>query len=79
MDYLAIAIHNVRMLFDCDIILGGYVGSYSDLFLDGLKRRLRAADTFDKPVDYLTGCHYHTEAAAVGASLMFISRFIEEV
>lgn len=79
LDYLAIAIHNVRMLFDCDIILGGYVGSYSDLFLDGLKRRLRAADTFDKPVDYLTGCHYHTEAAAVGASLMFISRFIEEV
>ena len=77
--HLAIAVHNVHMLFDCDLILGGYVGSYSDLYLDKLKRRLREMDTFERDYDYITGCHYHTEASAVGAALILINRFINEV
>lgn len=79
LEYLAISIHNVRMLFDCDIILGGYVGSYSDLFLEDLCKRLQAKDTFNRKPDYVMGCHHHTEAAAVGAALMYISRFIDQV
>ena len=79
LDYLTIAIHNVRMLFDCDIILGGYVGSYSQLFLDELKKRLFVADTFGHDVSYVTGCHYNTEAAAVGAALMYVSKFIDTI
>jgi len=78
-DHLAIAIHNVRMLFDCDIILGGYVGSYSHLFLDDLKKKLAETDLFEREVDYITGCYYHTEAAAVGAALMFTSQFIDNI
>lgn len=79
LDYLAVVIHNVRMLFDSDIILGGYVGNYSDLLLDGLCRRLRDADTFDLETHYVTGCHHRTEAAAVGAALMYVSQFVDEV
>jgi predicted NBD/HSP70 family sugar kinase len=79
LDYLAIAIHNVHMLFDCDMILGGYVGSYSNLFLDSLKQRLRAMDTFERNYDYITGCYYHTEASAVGAALILINQFISEI
>ncbi len=79
LDYLTVAIHNVRMLFDCNIILGGYVGSYSHLFLDALKKRLFAADTFGHDVSYVTGCHYNTEAAAVGAALMYTSKFIDTI
>ena len=79
LDYLAIAIHNVKMLLDCDIVLGGYVGSYSELFLDDLKQRLLQMDIFHRTPDYLMACHHHTEAAAVGAALMYISRFIENV
>lgn len=79
LDDLAVAIHNVRMLFDCDIILGGYVGSYSALFLEDLKRRLYQGDTFGHDTGYVTGCHYNTEAAAVGGALMYISQFIEAI
>lgn len=79
LNYLSVAIHNVRMLFDCDIILGGYVGSYSALYLDRLKQKVQALDTFDKAPDYLMGCHYNTEASAVGAALMYISAFIDQV
>ncbi len=79
LDYLTMAIHNVYMLFDCDIILGGYVGSYSDLFLEDLRKRLQKADTFNRKADYVMGCNHHTEASAAGAALMYVSRFIEQV
>ena len=79
LDYLTIAIHNAKMLLDCDIILGGYVGSYSGKFMNELKTRLYAMDTFKRNPDYVAGCHHHTEAAAVGAALMYIAKFIEDV
>ena len=28
LDHLASAIYNIRILFDCKVILGGYVGAY---------------------------------------------------
>lgn len=79
LSYLSISIHNTKMLLDCDIVLGGYVGSYSGKFMNDLKQRLYAMDTFKRNPDYVVACHHHTEAAAVGAALMYIARFIEEV
>lgn len=35
--YLAIAINNLRMTFDCDIIAGGYVGAFLEEFARELK------------------------------------------
>ncbi len=79
LDYLAVAIHNVRMILDCDVILGGYVGSYSELYMDSLLKRLREKEPFGYEGPYVIGCHHHTEAAAVGAALIFVDRFIAQV
>ena len=36
--YLAIAINNLRMTFDCDIIAGGYVGAFLEEFAREFKK-----------------------------------------
>lgn len=77
--YLASVVANVRMLFDCDIIIGGYVGSYIDAHMEDLKAVLADRTTFDDSVDYLRPCRYKTEAIATGAALNYISEFLNSI
>lgn len=77
--YLSIAVNNIWMLFDCDVIIGGYVGSFIEPYLQELILLLQKRDTFKRSTNYVKACKYHTEAAAVGAGLMFVDQFIREV
>ncbi|MFD1772770.1 ROK family protein [Paenibacillus rhizophilus] len=77
--YLSIAINNIRLLFDCDIILGGYVGSFMDDHIDTLKKLVAARNTFEDHADFLRICNYKTAAIAAGAALPFIDQFINEI
>lgn len=80
LDYLALAIHNIRMLFDSIVILGGYVGAYIDEYMDVLYARVNERNSFgDKAEDYLIPCKYKVEATAAGAAIIFIDDFIEAV
>lgn len=80
LDYLAIAIRNVRLLMDTRIIVGGYVGSYIDEYIDDLIRRVDSISTFDDPAkDYVFACRAKVEAAASGAALLLVNRFISKV
>ena len=79
LDDLALTNHNVHMLFDCPIILGGYVGEFIAPYMDEIRRRTAALDPFESTVDYLHACHYRTEAIAAGSALHFIGKFLETV
>lgn len=79
LDDLALTNHNVHMLFDCPIILGGYVGEFIAPYMDEIRRRTAALDPFESTVDYLYACHYRTEAIAAGSALHFIVKFLETV
>lgn len=79
LQHLATAVMNVRMLFDCDIIIGGYVGSYMDVYLDDLKKFIEGQSSFEKTADYLVPCRYKTEAIAAGAALYYISVFLNSI
>lgn len=76
---LALAVRNIRILFDCPIIIGGYVGAYIDKYLDALKERLNRYHSFDKNADYVVACKYKTESIAAGAALSFIKDFLAEI
>lgn len=77
LDDLAIAVHNLRMLYDCEIILGGYVGSYIDEFIEALWKRVDDLNIFDKPAStYVMPCQYKIEATAAGAAIQMIENFI---
>lgn len=79
LEYLAIVVTNLRMAFDCDIVLGGYVGGYLEEFLPMLHRRILEYNNFDPAVTYLRTGKYKYEAAAYGVTLPFVDRFFEKL
>ncbi|MGI5897042.1 MAG: ROK family transcriptional regulator [Oscillospiraceae bacterium] len=79
LDSLAVTLNNIRMLFDCEILLGGYLGGYLEEYLEMLQHMAAQRNTFEEYGKYVRICHYRLEAAAVGAALLHIGPFIEEV
>lgn len=80
LDYLAMAIHNVRMLIDGTIIIGGYLGEYIGDYIEELYTRVDQRNPFgDKAKDYLIECKYKKEAVASGAGIYFIEEFIKGI
>ena len=77
--YLATAVNNLRMSFDCSVILGGYIGAYMEDYVSELQKRAAELNTFEEDGSYIKVCSYRTEAAAVGAALMHIAAFIDQV
>ena len=76
---LVIAINNLRMLFDCKVILGGYAGAYMDEYLDELRERVAKYNTFEPDGKYLHVCKYKLETTAVGAALLHVEEFIKNI
>lgn len=75
LEHLAIAVNNVRMLFDCDIILGGYVGGYMEPYLPQLRQLVLRRNPFDKTADFLRVCSVKHDALALGSALPYIHEF----
>lgn len=79
-DSLVLAIHNVRMLFDGIVVLGGHVGAYIGEYMQELYEKLDAKDPFgDRAEEYLFQCKYRIEAAAAGAALTYIDEFMNNI
>ena len=76
LDHLAIGVNNLRMCFDCDVILGGSVGAYMTDYIDVLREKAVALNPYEQNADYIRVCHYKTEAAAAGAALYFVNQFV---
>lgn len=79
LDHLALTVNNLNMLFDCPVVLGGYVGEYIGDYMDEVCGRARLLNSFESDGDYLRVCSYKTEAIAAGAALHFISLFIDSI
>lgn len=77
--YLALTVNSVHSLLDCDVILGGYVGEYMEPWLEELRCRTAARNTFGDGADYLRLCSYKRESIAAGAALHFIDAFIRSI
>lgn len=78
-DYLALAVNNLHMVLDCDIILGGYVGSYAGPYIREIRKKAAQRNTFAGDGSFVKACRYKVGAAALGASLQVIETFIEQI
>lgn len=79
LDNLAVVVGNLRMAFDCGIVLGGYVGGYLGEFLPELKRKVMEYNTFDPDASYLRTGRHRLEASAYGAALMLVDKFFQSL
>ena len=77
--FLAVALNNIRMVLDCDIVLGGYVGSYVEPYLPDLWKKVSERNTFTEDVQFVKSCKYQVGAAALGAALEVIEDFVKEI
>ena len=75
--YLAVAVNNLHMSFDCDVIVGGYVGAFLEEFGGPLRSLLEERNTFQPEASYLKYCRYRLEASAVGAALTQVEQFLQ--
>lgn len=76
---LAIVLNNACMMFDCPVVLGGYLAEYLEPYMEELKRRAYRRNSFDQNRDYLRLAHIRQEPVAIGAALQYIERFLESV
>ena len=79
LEHLAKAVNTIRLLFDCPIIIGGYVGQYLDSWLDDLKEKVRTLDSFNTPLNDVRTCRFKKESIAAGAALYFINDFLDGI
>lgn len=76
---LAIMITNLRMAFDCNIVLGGYVGGYLDEFRTELDIRIMEQNKFDLDTSYIKTGRYKLLSSAYGATLKHVDSFFETI
>ena len=76
-DSLALIVANLRMAFDCDIVLGGEVGGYLEQYYTRLVDLTVKYNSFEDDIDYLRIGRYKYEASSYGASLQFVSEFFK--
>lgn len=75
LDHLSILISNLRMTFDCDIMIGGYVGGYMKKYMSLLHQKVIRYNMFEENTMYLKKCHYEKEASAIGVALYFVENY----
>lgn len=77
--HLIVCINNLRMLYDCQVILGGYVGAYMDEYIEQLRELVSKRNTFEVDGTYLHVCKYKLESTAVGAAMHYVESFINSI
>ena len=77
--YFSIAVNNIRTIFDCDIIIGGYLSPYFENYLNTFRNDVLRLNTFDNVNSYIKNSKYDFKVAALGAALIHIQNFMENI
>lgn len=76
--HLAMAIINLRMNFDCDIVLGGYMGEWLEPYLNQIKEEVRGMNPFEESCSYVSICRLKKYTSAIGAALQPIYDYMDQ-
>ncbi len=79
LEHLALAVNNLRMCYDCNIVLGGNVGAYMSDYIDILREKALKLNPYEQDGNFIRVCHYKTEAMAVGAAIYHIDQFVRNM
>lgn len=77
--HLAIGVNNIRMAFDCDVVIGGEIAQYLEPFLKSLKKRIESLDSFGASADYVRLSKNPKQAVPRGAAECLVKEFVESV
>lgn len=77
LEHLAVAVNNLRLVFDCGVVVGGAVGAYLEEFGELLRALLAERNPYEHDTSYLQYGSRLLEAAAVGAALVQVEEFLQ--
>ncbi|MST82409.1 ROK family transcriptional regulator [Bilifractor porci] len=79
-DHLAMGVHNIHMLLDIPVILGGYVGELMKEDLPELRKKINSLEPFNSNADDFVFCSRSgADQVAEGAALIQIRIFENEI
>ncbi len=76
---LALAIHNLRLTFDSEIILGGFVSDYMSEFLPILQQRVCELSPFEENTNFIKLAKFPRRAGMMGAAWHFVDEFLARI
>ncbi len=76
---LARGIANIRVVFDCDIVVGGALASHIGPHLEELRREVEALSVVKTGGDFLRISRFKSHSTCVGVALHFVSKFTKEL
>ncbi|RDY32108.1 ROK family transcriptional regulator [Lachnotalea glycerini] len=80
LEHLAMAVTDIRMLFGCTVILGGYVGAHMKAYMPLLCEKVDARGPFgESSKSFLIPCENEIESVATGAALFFVDEFLNDI
>lgn len=79
LDDLAISATNIRAVFDCDIILGGYVGGYLEKYMSKFAKMTKKYNIFDSDTSYITTGSYKRLSSAIGAAQIAREKYVDNI
>lgn len=77
--YLVIVINNLNVSFDCEVLLGGYVGRYLKPYLEKIRELTVKRCNFHMKHSSIQVSRLNEESSAMGAALYYINEFISQI
>ena len=79
LDNLTTGINNLYVIFDRDIVIGGFVSRYLLEYEENIRQRLIDKYSFDTDGRYFSISSCTSERTDTGAAIMFLSEFINSI
>ncbi len=79
LEHLTIAIHNIHMILDCEVVLGGALTPFLPAYLPEIRAKLQAQDSFGADGDFFRLGNCGSKSSCIGAALYFIDRFVSQL
>ncbi len=76
---LCIGISNLRIAFDCDVVIGGVITPYIEKYKGRIEEMLKNITPFEEGSEYFKLTKYRSSAPAAGVALQLISEFVEGI
>ena len=77
--HLAIGIHNIRMVLNCDVVIGGFMSTFLEPYIPSLRKFLARYDKFDGDSSYLRLSRHGKYASLMGSAFYFVKDFLDEI
>ncbi len=77
--HLAIGITNIKMVFDCDVLLGGFVSEYLEEYLPVIRKYVAEGNPFGDNGDFVRLGKFPRKAGMMGIAWHFASDYIDKI